>query len=575
MFKRIAEFGLIFFSLLLLFGIFLGFLGVINIYSASIAIFASVIFALGATYFLNKTRAPIKLDLKAILLVGLFLVLLLVLIVPEFVFPVTCSDFLNHARTTRGIAKNGSFIDPINMDTVSTGIPLVYAHHYPFGFYAISSQVYLLFPNAYIVNTLLTLSFLVLTSIFIYLIAFKLTVDKNIALLSLGVSLFSITTIWIFEHGFIPQILGSFFLIAALYAYLNKSELLWLFAVLGAISYPPLFAVLIIFIILQIMNNFKTNTNYLDSLKNNIKSHARFIIIGIGALLVGFPEVFGLAFQYLFNQKYLTGALLIRGGIFTPNFFGLLIFIPALFLFYNYFIKNKEKSITPVMNMFLAAMFMVAMVMVYFVLNLVFTFNETKQIHSLYQAVKFFYFALIPASIFAGIGFNHFFKRFSKSKLKFIFVALILFNMIYFVGYLPVLNAKDSELPGYYASVEFIDSRLPEFVAGVDGSLMFLEKVEQPFFYRSLIDNPDPVGPNICREIEATRALQFWWSFHDFEDGRFRIYDSNNIDKKEVLLIGDEINLDYSNIDYFLTDKSINDLDLVFESGLMKVYKTN
>ncbi|MCX6803752.1 MAG: hypothetical protein NTY48_04240, partial [Candidatus Diapherotrites archaeon] len=149
-------------------------------------------------------------------------------------------------------------------------------------------------------------------------------------------------------------------------------------------------------------------------------------------------------------------------------------------------------------------------------------------------------------------------------------IGLLVFELIYFMGYSGVLLEKKSELSGYYSIVEKIDTLPAGIVVGVDSCVIDSNNYLVPFIYKSFIDNPDPSGPNICRLTETTRALQFWWADYNYNNGRFRIYDSFG---KEVLLIGEEVNLNLPNIDYFLTACKMLADPIVFEEGKLKLYK--
>ncbi len=572
MLEKTFYFISIFLVSLMILGIYLGYSGLISFQVTLITIIISAVISLFIVVKQNKEADKNFKSKKKKLTVLVFLIFLFFfafLVFPEGVFPVTCSDIMNHSLATRIIGQTG-FIPNSESDAFFSGIPLTYVHVYPQGFYAISAQIYTLFPNAYLVNSVLAIILTFFSAIGIFIITKKIS-NENSAILATLIFFSSITTLWIIESGFIPQILGSFFLLVILLAYIQKNKVLFFISSIGLISYPPLIAVLFLFLIIDFL--LKSNFSF-KKIQKNFFEWMKYFILAIISFFVVFPEFFGLLIQYTTVEKFWKGALLIRGGIFSPNPFGLLIFVPVLLVLYLFIFRKKKFSIglRPCFAMLVAGLLMSGAVVFYFIINLLLTIVDVKQIHSLYQAVKFFYFALIIASIFSGIGFELLFSKFTKGKIKFILIAVLLFGVVYFFGYSTVLFAKDSEVIGFYSTSEFVES-LPEgSIIGVDSCALKLDYVPNPFIYKSLFDNPDPSGENICRQTEITRAFRPSYATHDFIDGRFRIFDSTS---KELVLIGNEINPTMSNINYFYTTCLSINAPLIFESGKTRIYKIN
>lgn len=563
MLNKFFWFLTIFFSLMLIFGIYIGYGGFITPLSAIMAIIFSLVLAfIIIKYLINQhknSQKPIQKPWLVILSISGFILIFLLLLLPEFVFPVTCTDLMNHAASTRVIPKNQALFASGDAYMVYSGIPLIYIHAYPYGYSAVTSLLYALMGNSYIINSLLPFIFILLALIGIYLISIK-TTNERIALFAVFISSFSIINLWVIEHGFLPQIMASFFLIAAIYAYLLKNKVFSFFAIIGLMAYPPLLVVYILFILLETGVNSRAIKDWVNSFRGTWHYLAIVLLAG----LVVFPETIGLLWQYISVEKFWKGALLIRGGIYTPNFFGLLAFIPAILGIYLLIFKKKFNETKPVFSLILASFLMSCVVIVYFILNWFLTITEVKQVQSLYQAVKFFYFLLIPLSIYAAIGFDYLFKRFSKNFIKYVLIALLVFHFLYFMGYSFIILQKDSVPLGFYSIAEKIDALPPEFSVGVDECFTKSDKVEIPFIYKSLIDVPDPPGPNRCREGEISRALQFWWATHKAVEGKFRIYSPSG---EEVVRVGDQ------NVDYFLTNCSTLNKPIVFEEGAIKVYK--
>ncbi|MCX6803763.1 MAG: hypothetical protein NTY48_04295, partial [Candidatus Diapherotrites archaeon] len=310
--SHIIGLSTVFLSMLMIFGLFLGYLKMLSFQSALFALLVSV----GVSVIINKFFGGSKLKIKspkttyslaAIFVLLIFAGLLLFIMFPEMVFPVSCSDLLNHARTTRTIAKDTIF-SAIPSNIPPTGIPLTYIHSYPLGLYGISAIFYEFFGNAYVILSLFTLFLLLLIGIVVYTISFQVTRNEKIAFLSLFLSLFSITTLWIFESGFIPQILGSFFLLVCVYCFIEKNKTLFLFACIGLFAYPPLLTVLILFLLFESIPK-KLSWNLL---KSRFCGNSHYFAMILFSAIIIFPESIGLFIQYIGSAKYLTGALLVR-----------------------------------------------------------------------------------------------------------------------------------------------------------------------------------------------------------------------------------------------------------------------
>ncbi|MBT4192085.1 MAG: hypothetical protein HOE11_02145 [Candidatus Diapherotrites archaeon] len=566
MINRLFEAIIIFFSIMMLFGVYLGYSDLIMFETAII----SLIVSFAITGFIircrkNKTRGQDvltklkdKKTILAILIFVLFIGMYLLILAPNFVFPLTCSDVANHSLYTRLIGKNGSFFEA-DGSMVFSGIPLVYSHVYPFGFYGVSSSLYLVVGNSYLVNSMLGFLLILFTGIGVYALS-KHFFGKNAALFSSFVWLFAITSLTILESGFLTQIFATLFFTGAVYAYVKRDKLLLFLAAIGLVTYPPIFVAFFIFVIVELLISAKLS---FKRLVNDLKEKKYLIGIIILACIAMFPEFLGMAIKYLNSEHYLTTALLIRGGVYTPNFFGLVAFIPAvvgLFLL----IKKRSKEQLECFSFLLAPLLMSGAVVGYYALNLLISFSTRTEIHSLYQAVKFFYLALIPASMFAGLGFAHLMKKYSKKKIIVgVLICVLTFHFIYFAGYLSLYSEKQIEPDGFYSAVEFANNIDGEFVLGIDDCFFKNESVVFVPAYASLFDNPFTPQEFNCQKIDFIRGFTFTWAQRDDSKNELGIVDSTG---KPVLIKGSV------GADYLMTDCSVLDKSIVFEEGNVRIY---
>ncbi|MBN1923702.1 MAG: hypothetical protein JW791_02990, partial [Nanoarchaeota archaeon] len=127
-----------FFSII---NVFLSYAGILTSFNVLISIVASISLTL---LILIKNFPPKIVINKKILLInfGLFLILLFT-ILPNLIFPYSCSDLYNHARSTRIYAKQEGF-----------GDNFIISHSYPLIYYSVTSAFYKIYPNTYVINTI-------------------------------------------------------------------------------------------------------------------------------------------------------------------------------------------------------------------------------------------------------------------------------------------------------------------------------------------------------------------------------------------------------------------------------------
>ena len=564
MISKIFDFVVVFFSLLMFFGIYVGYAGGITTAAAILFGFFSFILAiLLSIKFGGKIKVKRKIVFIGIIL--LFVILLSLIMLPEGVFPVTCTDLANHSAATRIIAETGSFDRGGNSELVPFGIPLVYSHVYPQGFYAISSMIYSIFSNAFLINSILAVIFVLFSGLGVYLIARKVS-NEHAALISLFISLFSITILTTIESGFMTQLTATMFLIAAFYYYLEDNKFFFLLATIGTIAYPSFSGILILFLVLE--SFWKINfSKPLQGLQEVVSKTKFYFVLAILAALCLYPEVLGIISRYfVVESELLKRILLVRGGVYTPNILALLIFAPAVVSLYFIAIKKKMKKSRPVFNMWLAPILMSVAVVSYFILNLILSIVDRTEIHSLYQAVKFFYFSLFMLSILSGIAIDKIFEQSKDKRLKVVILLLLAFNLLYFIGYLNLYQYKDSEPYGFYSVAEQINSLGEDFTLGIDECFLENEVYKNPLIYGSMFDNPDPEpDTQRCRTIDSGRAFSFSWAESKSLEDRKGIFNIKT--GEEVLKYGS------TDVDYFLTNCSEFDKEIVIQEGNIIVYK--
>jgi len=575
MISRVFLAGTLFFGLIVIFGLYAGALGQFSFFSSAAIILAAAI--LSGVYVRNKTKIPNEEKnpaLFVVLIAVLFALLFVIISLPEGVFPVTCSDFYNHARTIRVDAANGGF-ENISLQGNLTP-SLFYLHSYPNGFYALSIPFFFFLQNSYLVATILAALILILILFAVYSISHRAKISPFASSIAVFFAAFSITSLWILELGFLPQLLGSLFLLSALYAFMRRDKVLFIISTAAMITYPPLLGIEVLFLIgalvapkLRLLPAALSKQLIPFTKFFSAKEALLFIGLAIIGILLVFPETIGLLLQYGNVSFAKDNLFLIRGGIYTPNFFGLLPFLISIAGLYFIFGKKEKYSLTaPILLFILCSIIASGVIVLVYALNYVLHFSFKLELTALYQAVKYFYFLLIALSIPAGVGAERLLNS-RRKILRAVPIILMVLLFIYFVGYLSVLSEKRSEPFGYYGVAAIGDTLPRNSVLGIDSCMLISNTFSQPWAYQSLIDRPD-TGPNLCRQTENTRAFQFSWANYNFENSRFRIYSDAN---KEVLLLGDEVDLSKPNVDYFITNCRSLDSLLVKESFGVKLYK--
>ena len=523
MIEKLFVFFVAFFALLSFFGVWLGYSGLIYPVTSAFSIIVSLVVS-----FLLVRRMrfkKVKHEKKLVFLLLLFLSVTIYPALPYFVFPHNCSDMYNHARSVRIVSLNHGFDIPLNF-------PYLFAHNYPQMYYGVVSQFYSLFGYTYVLNTVIPIFFELMSIVGLFFVARKLF-DEKVALISVFIASFLITNLWHLEQGYFPQLMAQMFLVSGFYFYLVKNKRFLLLSMVGLLSYPHYFAVILGFLVLEFLK---------------FRKWIIFVYPLIAMILV-LPESLGLFTFWLDNIERIGYLFLIRGGVFVPNIFALLIF---LFSVYGFFVLCKRRRVEQASNLLFNLMLPIVLLMIAtsatFMLNYVFSLFELRQVHQLYTAVKMFYLFLLPLSIVAAYGVW-------KLKHKFFYVVIFLLGVhfLYYAGYSYVLPAHANYGQGFYFVTESLNDVSGEFKVRLDDSV-FSKNVscKDGFLYRSFFDNPDE-GCGHCGYIEIGRIFQFPWTSYRVVNGTFVTFDSKN---ESVVVYGDE------SADYVVTEE-ILDLGVV------------
>jgi hypothetical protein len=529
MFERLFVACTAFIALLSIFGIYLGYWGLIYPSTGFLAVLVSLILA----YRLSAGKGT-KVENRGPLLglLTVFLLVLAILSLPYLIFPHGAGDFANHATSVRITAKNHQLVTTV----ASPEYLVVFPHVYPNIYYAVASTLYSLYPHTYVVTSVFAIILELLSLIGLFLIA-KTLFDERIALLSTFISGFAITNLFVLEQGFFPYIIGQFFFIASVYSYLVKDKKLMILSNAGLFSYPHAFGIYLVFLTLETLKT---------------REWKNFIIPVVSLCIIA-PETIGFVWERIFVKSQAStliepfrGSLLVRGGILTPTLFSLVIFVFAVLGFY------KERKNRGLINFNLSIVFLIGATLVAFGYD--YLMGYTKDLHLLYMAPKLFYLLVFPLSIAAAVGL-------SIIRRKDILLIILALYGVYFAGYaFMVLPTKASFSGEFYEVAEKLDTMPGEFKVGVDPELGTNVGWKARFPYKSLIDLPDE-GYTLDT-VELNRALHFHWA------SRIRTKDGPLVvDSKGELVVG------YSSegVTYYITSKSL-DRPVVFKEGQIKVY---
>ncbi len=549
--EKTFSFIVSFFAMLSIFGVWFGYSALIYPQTALIAMLVSAVFSffICRNFFCKKRERKIE-KKHFLLLVGILLAFSMVFIFllwPNGVYPSTCNDFMNHANAVKLTAlRHGPFPDS------SESIPLI--HSYPLIYRLVSSFFYSVFPNSYVVNSLLSVFFLVITILGVFLLA-KNFLNEKFALVSTFIFAFSISTFLAIDAGYLPQIMGQLFFLAAFYFHIKKNKPMLFFSLIGLWAYAHFFILFILFLVIE----FLIERNF--SLKGLIDKFA----IPLASSIIILPETLGLILFRLIPE---TNKTLIKGGITVPNLIALIAFYPALLGLYLAFKKEKMKEVQAIV---LAGFIFIAFLSANVVLNFFMRWSPIVSIHQFYMPAKLSFLMFIPASIFSAYGIKTMLETKSKKakKIAKIVITLVLFfHFLYFTGFaLIVLQARSFPV-GFYEIGEKINQLPGPFTLGIDQCFLDIPTgiKKYSFPYNSLYDNPDPVQEkNYCRYMEAGRIFHFPWAVHKRAD---KIPGADIFDKEghRIVFIGDK------NVDYFLSNCSELNKPILFESGKIKVY---
>lgn len=533
MLNKIIVFFVSFFTINMIFGLYFGYLGLLIFpFTLALLIISIILSVLISLKFSppeqKKTNNPIFLGI-----IVFFLIAMVYIIYPSFIFPRTCSDMTTIASHVRYISLKGTVLENSVLLLTNTFFT------YPQTYIAPHSLFYSLLPNAYLLLTLISLLLKILTIILVYLIA-KEIFNRKAALIGTFLYAFTIVTFFELFHGYTSLIFSHFFLLAGIYFYILDNKKLVFLSTIGLTSYLYIFALFFLFILLETF--FTKNKKY--------------IFLTLAPILVFPAEILRILVTYFSILKT-------TGRIIPPNLLALVPFIFGLFGIYYLWKKRYIVSNRITLNFFFAALIPMLLVVTIFSFNALITNN--LQIYELYRAVKYFYTLIIPISIISGFGILAVLNRTRKTPIKIIAAIILLFHLFYFIGYIPVI--KYPSFPAeYFPVMEKMHSIPGKFTLGIDPCFLKPETHNYiPFPYNPIIK--DPVNRiKECRKEQMVKDFMFVWT----KEFRFQrkepvILDENG---REFLFFNKT-----ETVDYLLTDCSDLDKEIILQNGKVRLYK--
>lgn len=551
-----------FFGLLAVFSVLTGYAGILTVPISHLVFVLSILIA----YFLTKKteKKTVSCFKQAFLVLGVllasFYVFFFVLVQDnDFVYPLTCTDFMSHANNSRLTAQK----ERIDWQAFSkTENPLPFSHSYPQIFYGVTAIIYNVFgrPNIHFLVSVMAVFFYLMSGLGVFLSSIQLWKNFKPAFFSLFVWQFFITNFFLIDSGFIPQIAGTFFLISAFLQHLTNKNINFVLSLAGLALYPHLAGVFFAYLLLKSFFS-----------KNFIQTLVIELVYPLTAVFLVFPEVLGFFFEFMEANRFRENLALIKGGTIFPNllafplmffgFIGLLLFAKK-----NDFFKKKYKNVLLNNNAILlfAAFMLTELGLVFsWVANLFLRFTIVS-IYQFYMPAKLFFSALMPLSLLSGKGLAIISEK--NKILLLIAIILSVYHFAYFFGFTGTVLNRNAFSKGYYDAVNYL-SFLPEnSTVSVDPEIVELQFWGSPKFpYQSLYDNPDPYKKNFCAVQEVAWDLTFPWAkqvFLDDRPGREIVNQKN----QQVVFI------DTNSGEYLLTDKILNQ-KTVFKSGNYFVYR--
>src|SRR3989338_1421109 len=242
-------------ALLAVTGTLLGYFGMLTFGLSLYAFF----FSLFVAYFFTKKIGSLGLTKKQLLISiaapAAFALILFTVSLQDSTYPLTCTDFMNHAANVRLVAQNNG----IDWKELSlSGNPLPFSHRMPQELYAAGAIIYKLFDwifTPYSLLTLLTILFLSLSGLGAFLAGMKIFNDFRSAILGAFAFQFFIGNFYIIDSGFLTQAMGQFFLVSAFYLHQGKKDWNYILALSGLAVYPHFAAIMYGYILLELLLN--------------------------------------------------------------------------------------------------------------------------------------------------------------------------------------------------------------------------------------------------------------------------------------------------------------------------------
>ncbi len=504
-----------FFGMLSVFGIYIGYLHLINAPLSFLVIVFSVICSFLVVKSVKRVKIKYSREIALILLVLLALDVYVSL--PYMIYPHSYVDFgLNVAQ--------GRLV------TQTQGFPS-FAHVYPnvyYGVFAIFNSIVL---HAYSVSSIIAIIVQIMTAFAVFLIG-KALFSEKVGLIASFLYGFSLVNILLLEQGYLTQNFATFFFASSMYLVVMCSKnrayaVPLVLSLVGLVSYPHYFAVMVFTILVY----FRTFLKYL-----------------LAAIFLLLPEILGMFIYYATHVEGLANSFVMLGGIIVPNVFVLSVFLLALFGFRD--VVGKEKSSAIVRFVYVLGGVMGVFLVLFLVNKYVYTWRvpDTRQ---LYIVVKLMYLSLVPVSVLAAFYVRKGINRYSK-----IVVAFVILYFAFFVSYSLVLSQKNNLPPEVYFSSEFLSQLGHNNSVGFDGD-MLQYTWKQPRIYKTLYGQED--NYTVFSILELDFLLQSHWSK---EKGRTHYRSGYVVDVRYTS----------EDVDYFVTMSDYLDEDVCYSLGELRVY---
>lgn len=458
---------------------FLILISLLSGYTSGINPVITILIIITCLFIKVKKEKISKTALKIILILS---ILMLILLIPNFIYPTIRTDFFNHASISKILSFEKKF----------EGV-----HDYPRGTESILASFIQISPiNFFQTTTIFSVFIFLLTALDFYTLS-KKWANKKIALFSLILFSFSIPILWNIQLGFLPSLVGFYLVIN--YLKYEENNLSILNGASLVTVYPHYAAILFTYIALKyiIKKDFITPIKRIGSI-----------------LLIGGYELFSILYLLLTTPK--RTVLLLKGGIFVPNIFLIIIYFSLIALIFKKLkLKNfKENEFVLLVSIILLQCLIIG----YFLLNYFLKITSIITLKQFYMVIKLFYLEMIPLSFIIG-------SKLKAKKLQtffsILFITIFLFSLLYLKSN-TYFNHEVFEI-GHKINQLII----PNSTIQIDKNL--LEEITintPPFYYNSLVSLSNNNYTEIIR-INLEKTFRTPWM--KYENNTFYTYNNTQV----------------------------------------------